>query len=74
MKMVIMKGCVIDLTGAELSKEINITERRLQRHWRDVVASLSKVGVYIFREERIVNGKKDYNYFIRRKGESVPRS
>lgn len=74
MKMVIMKGCVINLTAAELSKEINITERRLQRHWRDVVASLSKVGIYIFREEQKTNGKKEYSYSIRYKGESVPRN
>lgn len=65
---------MIDLTIAELSKETNITVRRLQRHWRDVVASLSKVGVYIFREEQKVNGKKEYNYSIRYKGESVPRN
>lgn len=72
--MIIMKVCVIKLTAAELSKETNITVRRLQRHWRDVVASLSAIGIYVFREEIIVNGKKDYNYSIRRKGESVPRS
>lgn len=72
--MVIMKACVIDLTITELSKETNITVRRLQRHWRDVVASLSAIGIYVFREEIIVNGKKDYNYSIRRKWESVPRS
>ena len=65
MKMVVMRECVINLTAAELSKEINIAERRLQRHWRDVVASLSKVGVYVFREEQKVNGKKEYNYSIR---------
>lgn len=69
-----MKVCVINLTVAELSKETNITVRRLQRHWRDVVASLSAIGIYIFREEQIINGKKDYNYSIRHKGESVPRS
>ena len=74
MKMVVMRECVINLTAAELSKEINIAERRLQRHWRDVVASLSKVGVYVFREEQKVNGKKEYNYSIRYKGESVPRN
>lgn len=65
---------MIDLTIAELSKETNITVRRLQRHWRDVVASLSAIGIYVFREEIIVNGKKDYNYSIRYKGESVPRN
>lgn len=65
---------MIDLTITELSKETNITERRLQRHWRDVVASLSAIGIYVFREEIVVNGKKDYNYSIRYKGESVPRN